>query len=601
MFKQFKYIFLIFCAVVTVKAQAQQRDTTLTQEVEVTRAYKPTISDANKLNSMPTIEENQHQKPTFNYSINSQPVFKTFSVNPLKAATIETSKPYQTDGYGLIKAGLGSYFRPYGELFFNNTNSKNTIFGIHAMHLSSFGNIELGAGDKVDAPFMKNEIDMYIKYMLRNSVLSVNLDFKNDGFNYYGYPNDTDNPNDAIPDFLLEDGQEITLFGTKQSFSKGGFNIGLKNPTAETDEQAFGFNFDYHYFGTKTEQREHLANFTIDARQPFQVGVGMLEAGILYTLADQITPRKDSVTGNKSQTWIFAKPSWNIGNKTANLKVGLNAWFVMESNEDATAKLAPNIYASWTPVEDIISLYAGLDGDYISNHYSKIAYENPFVNPDHDVRNTMQKFRFFGGFDGKFSKKTNFKISAEYAVIDNQPFFYQNELYYLDAAYNPAPLYIKSSFDVLYDNLNRLKINAEIFHASSDKLDLLVSANYYQYDLVEQTEAWNMPAWDGKIAIGYKVSEQLSFNADVFITGQRKALIIEENNPLDLTLAAAAPTFKSYNLDTAFDLNVKGNYQLTSKFAIFAQLNNFGFQKYQRWFGYPVQSFNFLAGVSYSF
>ena len=131
MFKHFKYILLIFCTAVTFSAQAQKRDT-LTQEVEVTRAYKPTISDANKLNSMPTIEESEHQKPTFNYNINSMPVFKTFAVTPLKAATIETAKPDQTGGYGLVKAGLGSYYKPYGELFFNNTNSKNTLFGIHA-------------------------------------------------------------------------------------------------------------------------------------------------------------------------------------------------------------------------------------------------------------------------------------------------------------------------------------------------------------------------------------------------------------------------------------------------------------------------------------
>ncbi len=110
-----------------------------------------------------------------------------------------------------------------------------------------------------------------------------------------------------------------------------------------------------------------------------------------------------------------------------------------------------------------------------------------------------------------------------------------------------------------------------------------------------------MPSWDANFSVGYKVNEQLSLSADIFLIGQRKALIIEEQNPLDLTLAATGPMYKSNNLDTAFDLNVKGNYQITSKFSVFAQLNNFGFQKYQQWFGYPVQSFNFLAGVSYSF
>ncbi len=91
MFKQIRYIFL-FIFIVSTSAALAQRDT-LTQEVEVTKAYKPTIDDANKLNSMPTIEETEFKKPTFNYNINSQPVFSTFSVNPLKAATIETTNP----------------------------------------------------------------------------------------------------------------------------------------------------------------------------------------------------------------------------------------------------------------------------------------------------------------------------------------------------------------------------------------------------------------------------------------------------------------------------------------------------------------------------
>lgn len=588
MFKQIKYIFL-FIFVVSASVAIAQQDT-LRQEVEVTKAYKPTISDANKLNSMPTIDETEHQKPTFNYNINSQPVFSTFSVNPLKAATIETTKPSNDNGYGLVRAGIGSYFRPYGEVFFNNVNSKNSIFGIHGKHLSSFGKIELEGGDKVDAPFMNNELELYIKHLFQNSVLSVNLDYKNDAFEYYGYPLD------AVPDFLLSDGQTVNFFGAKQAFNKGGFNIGLSNPTAELDEQSFGFNFDYHYFGTKTKQKEHFAHFSANVRQPLQMGVGLLDAGIQYVMADQITPHEDSVIGDNSETWFYIKPAWYIGNETANLKVGLNAWFVMQSDNDSKARITPNIRANWAPVPELINIFAGIDGNYNSNHYSKIAYENPFVNPDHDVKNSFEKIRFYGGFDGKFSKKTNFKVSAEYSIIDDQGFYYLNESYYIDPAYNPAPLVVDNTFDVLYDNMNRLKLNAEIFHASSDKLDLMASVNYYSYSVDEQSEAWNMPTWDANFSIGYKVTEQLSLSADIFLIGERKALIIEDPgiNRID-------PTYKSNNLDTAFDLNVKGNYQITSKFSVFAQLNNFGFQKYQQWFGYPVQSFNMLAGVSYAF
>ncbi|MEN8117969.1 MAG: hypothetical protein ABFS16_13380 [Bacteroidota bacterium] len=596
MFRQSKYIFLLLFATIAIGAHAQQD--TLTQEVEVTKAYKPTISDANKLNSMPKIDETEHQKPTFNYSIYSQPIFNTFSVNPLKAAVIANA-PKTDTGYGLIRAGLGSYFKPYGELFFNNLNSRNSVFGFHAMHLSSLGKIDLEGGDKVDAPFAKNELELFVKHLFQNSVLSFNLDFKHDGFNYYGYPVD------PVPDFLLEENQDVNYFGTKQAFSKGGINIGLKNPTARFDDPTFGFNFNYHYFGAKTGQREHFGRFVADLKRPIGIGIGLLDIGAQYVQANGVFDHVNQAIGDKSQTWLFATPAWYIGNENANLKLGVNTWFIMETDVDTEAKISPNIRANWAPVKEIINIYAGIDGNVISNHYSKIAYENPFVDPEHDLKNSFEKLRFYGGFDGKFSTKTNFKISAEYSLIEEQPFYYLNEGYYFEPEYNPAPTVVDNTFAVLYGNMNRLKLNAEIFHASSEKLDLLISGNYYFYKLEEQTEAWNLPNWDANLSLEYKITEQLSVSSDIYLIGGRKALILETTGfttPFpESSMLIEQKINKSHNLDTTFDLNIKGNYQITQKFSVFAHLNNFGFQKYQRWFGYPVQSFNFLAGVSYSF
>jgi hypothetical protein len=499
----------------------------------------------------------------------------------------------------LVRAGVGSYFKPYAEVFFNSLSNRNSVYGIHARHLSSFGKINLEGGDKVDAPFMYNDLELFVKHQLQNSILSVNLDLDHDAFNYYGYPVK------AIPEPLKRDNQDINYFGTKQSFTKGGINVGLDNPTADFDDQVFGFDFNYHYFGTKTGQKEHYGQFEIDYRQPLTTGSGLLDAGVLYTHAGDILLETDSTIGSKGQTWLYAKPAWRIGNEKANLKIGLNAWFVMETDKDTEAKIAPNIRANWAPVEEIINLFVGIDGNYINNHYSKIAYENPFVNPEHDVRNSFEKIRFYGGFDGKLANKTNFTLSADYAITDDQPLYYIREAYYYDPMYNPAPLIADNTFAVLYDQMKRLKLHAEIFHASSDKLNLLLAVNYYNYNLDEQTEAWNLPSWDANLNLNYQITEQLGVSTDIFLIGQRKALIMEYSGVQPTFPVSLEPkqdfTYKSNNLKTAFDLNLKANYQLTSKFSVFGQLNNFGFQKYQRWLGYPVQSFNALAGISYSF
>ncbi len=166
---------------------------------------------------------------------------------------------------------------------------------------------------------------------------------------------------------------------------------------------------------------------------------------------------------------------------------------------------------------------------------------------------------------------------------------------------------VENDFSVLYDNLDLLKFNLEIFHASSEKMELLLSGNYYVYKMENEEKAWNLPDWDANMSLSYHISEQLSVSTDLYLIGQREAFVLSVNefDPRPKTFSEltglATATRTSYILDTAFDLNFNANYKITQQFSVFGQLNNFGFQKYQRWLGYPVQSFNVLGGLSYSF
>ena len=72
----FKYIIFTFILFIPCySGHNAQRDTSLTKEVEVVKAYQPSVSDAYKINDIPTIKEEEHQKPVFDYTIYSQPIF----------------------------------------------------------------------------------------------------------------------------------------------------------------------------------------------------------------------------------------------------------------------------------------------------------------------------------------------------------------------------------------------------------------------------------------------------------------------------------------------------------------------------------------------
>jgi len=584
----------IFTAITLVTSA--QRDTAINREVEVIKAFKPTLNDAYKINDMPKVKETEVPKPAFNYNINSEPVLSSFAVNPLKAAGTASEQSQQI-GYGHIRGGIGNYNKAYGEFFFNQLTSKKSIFGLHAMHLSSDADLKLEGGNNVNTPFSKNEAELYFSQFLRDKILSFNIDYNRDAFNYYGYPKY------AVPDTLLLENQDLNYFGTRQAFSKGGLKVKMDNPSLDMNDPFFGFDFEYHYFQNKTDQNENYAKFMTHSQKPFDFGIGLLDAGISYNQANHIVNRIDESIDSRMQSWLYINPAIYFSKKLFDATVGFKTWYVSDQDDAGSFYVTPNVSINFMPVKNIVKLFAGIDGNVVDNHYSKIAYENPFVNPEHDVKNSFEKIRFYGGFDGKFAAKTNFKLGFDYAIIDNQPLYYLHEY----SLFNPGNIataqIIDNDFDVLYDDMNRFKFNVEVIHTASSKLNFLLNGNYYVYNMDTQAEAWNMPEWDANLSVSYKITERLSVSSDIYLMGTRKALIKKAlYEYLPPTSSVANPTtFKSYNLNTVLDLNVRGNYLITEKFAVFAQLNNLGFQKYQQWFGYPVQSFNFLAGVSYSF
>jgi hypothetical protein len=125
--------------------------------------------------------------------------------------------------------------------------------------------------------------------------------------------------------------------------------------------------------------------------------------------------------------------------------------------------------------------------------------------------------------------------------------------------------------------------------------------------MTDQAKPWNLPRFDANLSVNYAVNERFSVAADFYVIGKRDGLVMQTNsdwNPSvtwEILELSSAVLSRTYVMDMALDLNIRGNYDISRKFAVFAQLNNFGFQKYERWLGYPVQSFNFLGGISYSF
>lgn len=587
---------ILLIILVSFTASAQQDSTNLKQEVEVVKAYEPSVSDVFKINDIPKIQDEKREKPVFDYQINTQPVFSTFEIEPVQAAQM-VGEPKAELGKGLLKAGVGNYQTPYGELFFNTTTGRNSILGMHFKHLSSYGTVKLINDDKVDAPRSENVAELFTKHFFRRSALSSKLFFDRQAHRYYGYAGEE-----------LSNEEKEALFpywNEQQAFSKGGLQLNLNNDEDTRADLNYDLNFYFHHFGTKTNQTENLVKVGTGFKKDYDTFKGLLDASVGYLKTDGIVKEITSAVGNKQQILINLSPAILLQGDGAQLQAGIHTFTLLDDDDDARLLITPNIKAEWSPVENMMTLFAGADGRLQQNHYSAIAAENRFVTPTQDIRNTEYQYILTGGIKGKFTPRFNYRAQVDYANIKDEHFYVFNTKNILaQEPIVPDPMLKPRSntFDVLYDDLKQLTLGLELYYTASDFLNFHVQGKHFSYELDSLEHAWHKPDFEWRISTILNPEGPVKFNADIFFVSKRQAVVHNEFFYMDANSVGPHELQKtSYTLSSYVDFNFGVEYQYSPQLSFFGRANNFAFQKYENWLGYAQQGFNLLIGASLSF
>ena len=142
--------------------------------------------------------------------------------------------------------------------------------------------------------------------------------------------------------------------------------------------------------------------------------------------------------------------------------------------------------------------------------------------------------------------------------------------------------------DIVYDDVKLLTVHAEVGLKKLESLSFALKGNYYQYTMLNEAEPWHKPEFDTSLEIEYLLKERFLLHADLFLIGKRYA-------------KTDFPAGSTVQLDAITDINFGCEYYFTRMFSAFLNLNNVLGSKYFIWNNYPVQGFNFLGGIKYSF
>jgi hypothetical protein len=583
---------VLFMILMNHQSMGQEKKSELKKEVEVVKPYEPSVPEVFKINEIPQIRHQETEKPSFEYTIKPSPVFSTFNVEPVQAARmVDESEP--EGGQGLLKLGIGNYKTPYGEIFYNTGTGKTTTFGTHFRHLSSHGNIRLKNGDQVKAPASDNHAELFLNHFFSDSTtLKAKLFFDRQGFRYYGYPGEQID-NEAKE--LL-----IPFWNQKQAISRGGINLQLNGSNKQ------GFNYDaglsYQHYGSITGQKGNLVRLGGQINKGFDLFRGRLDAYLTIEGTDSVYSETSDVFTQREKVVLELNPSVSFETDMASLKLGINSYTVTDADKVEDFMLAPNIKASWSPVENWLTLFAGTDGYLQQNHYLSIINENQFVNPYHNIKNAMYRYILTGGIQGRVTSQMNYKFQVDYSSIRDYHFYILKNRYTPNDLFENELTTRSNTFDVVYDKVKQLSIGGEIHYAASEMFDFLLTGNYYSYETNSQAEAWQQPGFEASASVRLKPEGPFSFTADVYYVGERKALIAAE---LYDTQSAAYEPYPDgttiWNMDAILDMNFSIEYEFTKQLSFWTRVNNFSAQKYDRWQGYTGKGINLLLGLSYTF
>ncbi len=536
------------------------------QEVTIIAPYQPSISDAVKMPLKPEINDTLVKAPEMSYAINSQLIPTTYEIQPLKPVYIQVD-PRKSLHRNYLKAGFGNYTTPYAEFFSNSLNSDKYSLGFHVRHHSSKGDIK----DHPVSAFSNNKTAVYGKRYMSDKVLSGRIYYDRDVVHYYGMVPGEDTAIFSLPDDDLR--QRFSLFGANVSLasnsrSQNGYSAELsyygQTDLYETAETGFGLKGNYNSrkkLVNLADEEEFGADFTLD----------------LFANSDTLVSQTNIMSG--------ITPYLRLNFDYLDFTIGLEAAVAA----DAASKLYvyPEVKLFFKIIPEYLRLYLTVTGGLQRNSFLSTSRENPWINPVFPLGFTSTTYDFKGGVTGKISQLVDFNLSASYADTENMLFFIND----YSSSFSPMlSENFANKFTGIYDNVKLTTINAEISYDLPQKLNAMLVVNYRDYNLETEEQPWHKPSIETSLLAKYHLLPNLSLNGELFYIGSTWAKVMN-----------AGSEVTSEKIDGYVDLNFGAEYRFNDKIAAFAQLNNVTGTRYYRWYNYPSQRINAMAGVTIAF
>lgn len=522
-----------------------QKDTTHNRTVVVENEYNPEILDASKINILPSVETPTIKKRSIEY-IKDSDMFNKWKFNILPPIDNQINESYP--GNGCVTAGYGNYGNIIlkGKYLWLLPHSNR----IYAEAGISGNNGTLNGWNNEDwkSRFYKSNASFAYIHDFHKISMKVGGKYISQVYNYMNSPA-TDKQNNSI----------YNIFASLKS----------KNEFFPID---FSFTGGYKYFGQKYTSNGFNKN---KESQLFLNGDVWASINDKKTIGIEFDLNSLSYSSDNlnSFTSLCMNPYLNIINDKLRLRIGANV--DIQTGDYKGIDASPNVLADYT-ISNGLVLYAHADGGRVINDFERLNKLSPYFSLNRLLPST------YTSLDSKIGTKFSptdglwLNIFGGYRIAKHE----------LSYGY-PSLDYYYTHF--VEEKANCLYAGAEMKYNYKDKVEASLKTNYYK---------WSTKANNEELFLATKPTLTL----DLYASGEvLEKLRIGVGYNFKQCGDIPNNAIIKKEIGDISNLYVKSTYDLFKGTRVFLDVNNILNKENYLENGYPVEKFNFIGGLNFTF
>jgi len=466
---------------------------------------------------------------------------------------------------GWVRVGYGNFLSPLIEGRYLSTQSSEWQYATKFYH-QSFGKGPLRWMDE-ESKESHTQLAGDVSYFLDESELYAALDLKRDAFTFYG----------RDLGFVIPPNVDFaTPYFAPNKQLKGDLRLGIR----DLDKVGrIGYTGEIVLGAFKDSYAVREQELGFEGKGEFRPSKDMMATlGVSY-----FTTATEDLKYDLNRNYFSLRPEGHYDYGDFHFSAGV----VLVSDNDSVAESKQGIrifpvLKSTYQVSENLQVNAAISGDVERNTYRSFVQENSFLGPSDQLLNTVTTFEFAAGVEGLASHNLVYRAGLAVRRQSNLHFFVNS---FADTA----------RFELVYDQqATVLQFNTDVEYSVSEKYKVTAQFDFFHYNLSTLQTAWHRPTWAASMNHRIAPFKNLSLQANLQVLGGLKARGLGQ-------IVTLPPQSEVVKLPVVVDLQVNLEYQINSRFAVFANGANLLNRNNLRWMNYPVRGIQGVGGLSFKF